>query len=233
MSLIYIIKTNSEHFYFHYVSKLLKSGDNEISLTITESKLLLKLCQSQIQGQVITSRAEMEGYIWGETTGIDRKTNLNQLVCTLRKKITQVTAHSVIITQPKKGYSFDDCVHIELYPLLKTTAPEEPTSLKAIILTQTCIWFRQFYLPVVCLSLIVMNGYIFTTYLKESAPLRYAVLREVEENQYALISSGIKGAALSCIEKMTSQTRFTNYFILDLKDGEMNNQWGKKICDLL
>ncbi|MEZ8117592.1 helix-turn-helix domain-containing protein [Vibrio splendidus] len=234
MSLIYIIKTNTEHFYFHYVSKLLKGNDNEISLTTTESKFLLKLCESQMQGVVITARAEMEGHIWGdETAGIDRKANLNQLICTLRKKLVKVTTHTVIITQPKKGYSLDDCVHVELSPLPETSQPTADTPLKNRIPAHTLVWLRQYTLPVVSVFLMVINGYLFSIYPEVHPPIKNTDLNQVEANR-GVLTSAIKGAVtISCIEKMVNRTVFTNYFILGLKKSEVNNQWERKVCDLI
>ncbi|CDT82710.1 hypothetical protein VCR3J2_260020 [Vibrio coralliirubri] len=236
MSLIYIIKTNSEHFYFHYVSKLLKDNDKEVSLTTTESKFLLKLCQSQIQGTVITVRTEMESHIWGdEAAGIDRKANLNQLICTLRKKLAKVTTHSVIITQPKKGYSLDDCVYVELSPSPspETSQPAADVPLTNKIPAQTLVWLRQFTLPVVGVFLMVINGYLFSIYPEESPPIKSIALNQVEANRGVLTSAIKEAMTISCIEKMVNRTVFTNYFILGLKESDMSNKWEKKVCDLL
>lgn len=234
MSLIYIINTNSEHFYFHYVSKLIKGIDKEISLTTTESNFLFKLCQNQTQGIVITARAEMESHIWGdEIADIDRKSNLNQLICTLRKKLTKVTTHSVIITQPKKGYSFDDRIHVELSHLPETSKPPVKIPLKNRIPAHTLVWLRQYSLSVVSVFFMIINGYLFSIYPEKYPPIESIALKQVETDK-GVLTRAIKGAVtISCIEKMPNRTLFTNYFIWGLKDSDMSNKWEKKVCGLL
>lgn len=115
MENLYLIKNNENEINFLHISKQIESGGNIIKLTVTESLFLLKLCQDKIKSISTTPRKEMEGIIWDDQ-GVDRAANLNQVICTLRKKISHLTDKSVIITQPKKGYSFAEDIHIQIQP---------------------------------------------------------------------------------------------------------------------
>lgn len=231
MNQIYTIETNKGLINFHYVSKRLANNVTSVNLTMTESKFLLKLCQHRTQGVLVTSRSDMETSIWeNDPLGIDRKPNLNQLVCTLRKKLSLFTLSPFIITQPKKGYSLDDSIRVELLEPEKVKR-EEPKKTESIY---TAVGFLRPY----WVSMGVMIGLLFNSYFlfatNISPPVDITTIEKIANGTSVIIGMNTdKIMTVNCVNNSQESAKFVNYFIHDLKKKDINYSWRTKVCGKL
>lgn len=88
--------------------------DFAVSLSTPELRFLQILIEESNKNQALTDEPPVVGrlalieYIWGvESDYIDKGTNLNQLKCTLSKKIKNIINEEFIITHPRVGYSIN------------------------------------------------------------------------------------------------------------------------------
>lgn len=86
----------------------------EQDLTTPESVMLQLICDEHINGHLIISRSEIELTVWSDAKELDRSSNLNQLVSTLRKKLKSIFHKDVLITHPRKGYSLCEDITISI-----------------------------------------------------------------------------------------------------------------------
>lgn len=108
-----LLKENTNDFIaFNYNEKKLVNNEFEIILTSTETNLLYNLCESRIHGEKYANRDVLERMIWHDSEIVDRSSNLNQVTCTLRKKISLITKEPIILTAPKKGYFLDTYLQV-------------------------------------------------------------------------------------------------------------------------
>ncbi|MGI9889657.1 hypothetical protein [Vibrio chagasii] len=88
--------------------------DFAVSLSTPELRFLQILIEESNKNQTLSDDPPVVGrlalieYIWGvESDYIDKGTNLNQLKCTLSKKIKNIINEEFIITHPRVGYSIN------------------------------------------------------------------------------------------------------------------------------
>ncbi|MGF1704168.1 helix-turn-helix domain-containing protein [Photobacterium makurazakiensis] len=101
---------------FFPIERVIKrnTNDDKIKLTTTEAEMFKLLCSHA--GKSV-ERAQIENEVWRGRGVIPTTTNLNQLVCTLRKKVKKITDGNIIITVPRIGFVLSDIV--EVYPTEK------------------------------------------------------------------------------------------------------------------
>ncbi len=198
---------------------------------------LLKLCEEHIQGIPATSRKKIETYIWGDVD-VDRKTNLNQLVCTLRKKLGNLTSDSVVITQPKKGYSLDDCIVVKQHD---PSAENEEKIEEALITSQSflnkansflSVFFSKYLINLMFwIFLIMVSGYSYT--LSKELNIANMQGKVIINESGSIVSAISNGVSITCIKKDGNRTKFSNYMFLGMKEADISDDWRKKICEKL
>ena len=93
--------------------QIVDDGQEEVCLTYKESTLLSVLTLERLGCErAIVSRETLIQHLWDDYSVVDRSTNLTQLVCTLRKKLTALLSVPVIEPVPRKGYRLTDNVSI-------------------------------------------------------------------------------------------------------------------------
>jgi len=118
-SSVYILDSDNFSACFNPFKRTLAVFDMDVlvieqDLTTPESVMLQLICDEHINGHLIISRGEIELTVWSDAKELDRSSNLNQLVSTLRKKLKSIFHKDVLITHPRKGYSLCDDITISI-----------------------------------------------------------------------------------------------------------------------
>ncbi|MEZ8092943.1 transcriptional regulator [Photobacterium swingsii] len=110
------IENTNQSIIFSKAKKRISNQSIDISLTEPECDFLEDLCSKKYTGNEVASRLELEMKIWPNSYNVDRSSNLNQVVCTLRKKIDLILNENIILTVPKKGYMLTEIMIVTTEP---------------------------------------------------------------------------------------------------------------------
>lgn len=147
MDLLYIYYNDDFLFKLDVNKGLLTHHQTDIYLTRTEFNCLVLLISNK---DSITYRCDLEKKIWPTTKSgaqvINRDSNLTQLICTLRQKISYFSSgHEVIVTMPRKGYCLNPQIKTRIESYAQDTGIKKDKFEKKSIDTTPSLKWQLFF----------------------------------------------------------------------------------------